>query len=97
MNDPILNKHEADETESSGIDAQRLCDAATAVFFAIVRCHSARDGRPLPVPLLLCPKSIPKCPCEFTRHEVIEAEKFLLRIGYIERRRESDMPLINLQ
>lgn len=86
----------SDAGATPGIDAQRLCDAASLVFFAIVQWQAHREGRPVQVLLLMCPRSIPKCPCEFARHEVLEAETFLLRLGFIERRCGSDTSRINL-
>lgn len=90
---PELPEPDGAET---GIDAQRLCDAASAVFFAIVRYQSMRTGRSVPVPLLLCPMSTPPCPCDFSRDELAQAEAFLLRLGFIGRRHDSDMPMVDL-
>jgi hypothetical protein len=66
-----------------GIDPQRLCDAATAVYFAIARMQARAEGRLPQIPLLLSPRALPPCPCTFSRKEVIAAEEFLRRLGMI--------------
>lgn len=84
------------EGHGPGIDPQRLCDAASSVFFAIVRYQAVRMGKPVPLPLILCPKSVPPCPCSFSREEVREAEMFLRRLGVISGKTGSDMPVVDI-
>ncbi|MEM1185348.1 MAG: hypothetical protein AAGI53_10145 [Planctomycetota bacterium] len=63
---------------------QRLCDAATAVFFSLVRREATRTGKPVPLPRLVCPASgVPPHPGIFNREELQAAEEFLYRIGMI--------------
>jgi hypothetical protein len=64
-------------------EANDLCLAATAVFFAVVRLESMRRGGPIRLPALLCPKTEPPCPCTLDPDLVVAAEQFLLRLGVI--------------
>lgn len=82
--------------DPASIDPQRLCDAASAIFFAIVRYQAKMTGAPVQIPMHLCPKAPPACPFRFTRTELLEAEAFLIRLGVIEPRSQNDMPLISL-
>lgn len=77
-----------------GVD--RLCDAAGAVFYAIIHFQAEREGRMATVPTLLCPVGRPPCPCSFSREELLEAEAFLRRMGFVTRRAESDMPEVDI-
>lgn len=82
--------------QADEIDAQRLCDAASSVFYAIVRLQMRYTGQRHELPLLLCPKSVPPCPCRFSAAELRAAEAFLLRLGMIERRPQDRLPLANM-
>ena len=85
------------DTEGSNvIDPQRLCDAASALFYAIAKHQFHRTGDPIPIPLHLCPKSTPACICGFSRSEIDHAEAFLLRLGMIKGRGHQEVPLIEL-
>ncbi len=79
-----------------GDDTERLCDAASAVFFAIIHFQAEREGRSASLPLLLCPHGVPPCPCGFTRDELLSAEIFLRRLGFVHRRSETDMPEVEI-
>lgn len=64
-------------------DANRLCRAASAVYYEIVCASAKRTGTPAKLPFLLCPKGRTPCTCEFSHSELEEAEAFLLRLGVI--------------
>ena len=65
-------------------DADRLCKAATAVFFSVLRLESIRHDRPVIIPFHLLPDQAPPCPCTMCPELVREAEEFLIRLGVIE-------------
>ena len=65
-------------------DANRLCKAATAVFFSVLRHESIRNDRPVIIPFHLLPDQAPPCPCTLCPELVREAEQFLIRMGVIE-------------
>ena len=77
-----------DEAWFAPLDPDRLCEVASAVYYAIARNQALREGRPPSLPWLVSPKHLPTCPHKYTVHEVREAEAFLLRLGVIEPRRE---------
>lgn len=80
-----------------GMTPDRLCDAASALFYAIAKHHANRTGEPIPLPVHLCPKTLnPPCICSFLPHELDQAEGFLLRMGVIRRRHDHVVPLIDL-
>ena len=85
-----------EDSGPNGIDPQRLCDAASALFYTIAKHQFHRTGDPIPLPLHLCPKSTPPCICGFSRHEIDQAEAFLLRLGVIKGRGRQEVPLIEL-
>lgn len=60
-----------------------LCDATSAVYYAIVASHSRKMGTRPMLPEHLCPKGEPACPCNFTEEQLDEAEAFLVRLGMI--------------
>ena len=95
-NEGQLPESEWSEQPAEGMDPQRLCDAASALFYAIARHQFQRTGDPIPIPIHLCPTSRPTCICKFSRREIDEAEAFLLRIGVIARRQTEEMPMIDL-
>jgi hypothetical protein len=64
-------------------EANRFCRAASAVFYSIARSHALRTGKPVCMPLLLCPRGTVPVPREFSSAELREAERFLLRLGVI--------------
>lgn len=96
MCDSQSQPEHSNEEESNGIDPQRLCDAASALFYAIARNQFHRTGDPIPIPLHLCPKSAPACICSFSRNEIDQAEAFLFRLGMIRGRGHQEVPLIEL-
>lgn len=66
------------------IDAERLCDAASAVLRACVEFAEQHNGLwPYPPALLGAPNQ-PRAMCDLTRFEVEEATAFLIRLGVIE-------------
>jgi hypothetical protein len=79
-----------------GNETDRMCDAASAVFFASIHFQAEREGRPASIPLLLCPRGTAPCPCGFTREELVMAESFLRRLGFVYRRGVTDMPGIEI-
>lgn len=64
-------------------EINEFCSATSAMYFAIVRSYAARTGDSVMLPSLLCPKG--RCPCvgDFDEALLDEAEKFLLRMGFI--------------
>lgn len=63
--------------------ANRLCRAASAADYSIAQAHACRTGEPARIPRHLSPLgSMPRV-CEFSRQEIEEAERFLLRLGVI--------------
>ena len=69
--------------ELSQIEVDRLCEAATSVFFAVACFESIRLQCPIALPELLCPTREPPCPCTYHPDLVHEAEQFLVRLGVI--------------
>ena len=74
------------------IDADRLCDAATAVMRAVRELMAANVlGKQAAVPYppdLMGGLQQPGCLADFSRHEVEEATLFLIRLGMLEQRTE---------
>lgn len=65
---------------------ERLCEAAEAALHAAVEVAQHTGGRwPYPADLMGGPMQ-PSCLAEFTRFEIDEACRFLVRLGMIERR-----------
>lgn len=72
------------------IDADRLCDAASAVMKAVREMMVAiengqRSAVPYPPDLMGSPQQ-PQCLAEYSRFEVEEATLFLIRLGMLEQR-----------
>lgn len=67
------------------VRANRLCRAASAVYYSICEMHANRMGVPALLPEHLCPKDDePRpCPYEFALDELEDAERMLLRLGVI--------------
>ncbi|MEM1166049.1 MAG: hypothetical protein AAGI30_07135 [Planctomycetota bacterium] len=70
-------------------EVDRLCEAASALYYHIAFRHAMRTGRPVLLPELLCPKSSTPCVDAFSEDDIDEAERFLLRLGIIGGRIES--------
>ena len=72
-------------------DVDMLCDAASAVYFHLLRFKARETGRPVALPELMCPKGRVRCVCEFDDDAIDDAEQFLLRLGVIGPRKSSDI------
>lgn len=72
------------EDNISQVDADRLCTAASSVFFALLRAEASRLHTSVVLPELLCPKSKLPSPSELDPEAVEEATAMLLRMGVIE-------------
>ncbi|MEM7229127.1 MAG: hypothetical protein AAF432_09970 [Planctomycetota bacterium] len=72
-----------DEQSSKHGAEDQLCEAATAVYYAVVCLEATRRGHPIPIPELLCPVGVPPCPCQIDPALLHEAEQFLVRMGMI--------------
>lgn len=79
------------ERSEQQISPQRLCEAAEAALAAAAEVGGERGQWPYPLDLMGAPEQ-PRCLCDFTRHEIEQASRFLVRLGMIEaplRRRAS--------
>ena len=72
------------EDDISQIDADRICTAASAVFFALLRMEASRMQTTVVLPELLCPKSRLPTPAELDPDVIEEATAMLLRLGVVE-------------
>lgn len=72
------------EDHISQVDADRLCTAASAVFFALLRVEASRMRTTVVLPELLCPKGKLPAPSELDPVLIEEATAMLLRLGVIE-------------
>ena len=72
-----------EESHLSQQRANRLCRAASAAYYSIARIHACRTGEPALIPTHLSPLGPMPQMCEFSRQEIEEAERFLLRLGVI--------------
>lgn len=71
-------------TPNEQITPDRLCDAAEAVMHAVVEVAERKKGGWVYPPELLGSADQPECLCDFTRWEVEEATRFLIRLGMVE-------------
>lgn len=72
------------ERSDEQLDPQRLCDAAEAVLVAVVEVSEQLGGTwPYP-PDLMGSEVQPACLAGFTKWEVEEASKFLIRLGALD-------------
>lgn len=80
-----MNKNTNDHNRpNEEINADRLCDAATAVLRAMVEYADEHRGEwPYPPDLMGAPDQ-PRVLCDYTRFEVEEATAFLVRMGVLE-------------
>ena len=72
------------EDHISQVDADRLCTAASAVFFALLRVEASRMQTTVVLPELLCPKGKLPAPSELDPEVIEEATAMLLRLGVVE-------------
>lgn len=77
-----MPEHEQHE-EMSQDHVDKLCRAASAAYYEIIRHHAFRTGEPALIPTLLCPKGCPPGTHEFDEDVLLEAEAFLVRLGVI--------------
>jgi len=76
------------ESESPGVGDlphDRLCSAASALYYAIAMAHAYGTGRPVKLPELIWPRRTTPCLCSFSEDELGEAERFLTRLGIVRR------------
>ena len=81
------------EDNISQVDADRLCTAASAVFFALLRMEASRMGTTVVLPELLCPKTRLPAPSELDPLVIEEATAMLLRLGVVETDSEGELRL----
>ena len=67
----------------SQAEVDRLYQAASAVFFAVVDFESGLQGGPLLLPAWFCPSQEPPCPCSMDPELIREASMFLVRMGIL--------------
>ncbi|MDG1979273.1 MAG: hypothetical protein P8I44_11975 [Phycisphaerales bacterium] len=70
--------------EISQADADRLCFAASCVFFALLRRKATMLGTQIVLPKLLCPTTCHPPPEMLDDDLVKEATAMLLRLGVVE-------------
>jgi len=75
--------HDHDHDQVEGSPHDRLCNAASALYYAVVRNHASKTGMPVALPSLICPVGTPPCVCAFSDDELDAAEQFLVRLGVI--------------
>ena len=63
--------------------ANELCRAATAVYFAILYRESMEQKEPITLPLLMCPVTPPPCLCSLDEDLAQDATAFLIRLGIV--------------
>lgn len=74
------------------LSADRLCAASAAVMRAVKEITDEsraknKKERPLVAPYppdLMGASNQPACLCDFTKHEVVEATAFLIRMGFLQ-------------
>lgn len=81
------------EDDISQIDADRICTAASAVFFALLRMEASRMQTTVVLPELLCPKSRLPNPAELDPDVIEEATAMLLRLGVVENDEDGELRL----
>ena len=70
-------------SEMSQHEINDFCRATSAVYYSILHAHAQRTGTPAMVPDLLCPRGrVPRIH-QFDEATLDEAERFLLRMGFI--------------
>ena len=72
------------DSDISQADADRLCFAASCVFFALLRRKAAQLGTQIVLPRLLCPTTCHPPPETLDDDLVEEATAMLLRLGVVE-------------
>ena len=72
------------EDNISQVDADRICTAASAVFFALIRVEASRMHTTVVLPELLCPQKRLPAPSELDPIVVEEATAMLIRLGVVE-------------
>ena len=72
------------DAEISQADADRLCFAASCVFYALLRRKATHLGTQIILPKLLCPTSCHPPPEMLDDDLVAEATAMLLRLGVVE-------------
>lgn len=81
-NDESMNNGSSGAREE--IDAERLCNAASAILRGCVEFAEEHNGLwPYPPAILGAPNQ-PRAMCDLTRFEVEEATAFLIRLGILE-------------
>ncbi|MBC04470.1 MAG: hypothetical protein CMJ34_14385 [Phycisphaerae bacterium] len=81
------------EDDISQVDADRICTAASAVFFALLKVEATRTHTTVVLPELLCPKARLPSPSELDPHVIEEATAMLLRLGVVETDERGDLRL----
>ncbi len=82
------------EREISQTDADRLCFAASCVFFALLRKKATLLGTQIVLPKLLCPTTCHPPPEMLDDDLVEEATAMLLRLGVVEIGEDGKVDLI---
>ncbi|MCP4836973.1 MAG: hypothetical protein GY895_19665 [Phycisphaera sp.] len=72
------------EDDISQADANELCTAASAVFFALLRVEAARHQSVIALPELLCPRSRLPAPEDLEPDLLERATAMLLRLQVVE-------------
>lgn len=72
------------DEEISQTDANRLCFAASCIFFALLRQKASSLGTQIVLPKLLCPTTCHPPPEMLDDDLVVEATAMLLRLGVVE-------------
>ena len=72
------------EDDISQTDADELCTAASAVFFALLRVEASRQRSVIALPELLCPKSRLPAPEDLDPDLLERATAMLLRLQVVE-------------
>ena len=75
-------------------DANRLCFAASCIFFALLRRQAVEFGNHIALPELLCPKRPLPPPSELDAHLAEEATAMLIRLGVVEIKADGNVKLI---
>ena len=75
-------------------DANRLCFAASCIFFALLRRQAIELGNHIALPELLCPKRPLPPPSELDAHLAEEATAMLIRLGVVEIQKNGEVKLI---
>ena len=80
--------------EITQADANRLCFAASCIFFALLRQQAVELGNYIALPELLCPRRPLPPPSELDAHLAEEATAMLIRLGVIEIQEDGEVRLI---